>query len=238
MSHATTDAIDPAWVASIIQISDPLFPTGAYAHSLGLEQWAKDAEITRADQLVDFFKQHAGPALAHWELPYLRFANEAVSAEDSSLIAELEEELDATKWASEIREASIAQGRGRIRMLEKLYPNNALIAAYKDLLIQKRAWGHHCIVSALQYRILGVPEDAGLSTYGYQNLANFVSASIKLLRISPEAGQSALTVGLQSLPEWIATSKQIERENAGWFAPAFDIACARHKSAFSRLFIS
>ncbi|MGB0372352.1 MAG: urease accessory protein UreF [Opitutales bacterium] len=238
MSAQATDSIDPAWVASIIQISDPLFPTGAYAHSLGLEQWAKDSAITRTDELIDFFKHHAGPSLAHWELPYLRYAIKAVAEDNWSLLEELEQELDATKWASELRDASIAQGRGRLRMLEKLYPSNELISEYKSLLAGKKVWGHHSIVSALQYKILGIPETAGLSTYGYQNLANFVSASIKLLRISPEAGQLALTEGLRLLPEWIRTSQQIERDQAGWFAPAFDIASARHRTAFSRLFIS
>ena len=75
-------------------------------------------------------------------------------------------------------------------------------------------------------------------TYGYQALANFVSASVKLLRISPEAAQKALHAGLDCLPGWVEQSRQVERAAAGWFAPAFDIACARHATAFSRLFIS
>ena len=75
-------------------------------------------------------------------------------------------------------------------------------------------------------------------TYGYQSLANFVSASVKLLRISPEAAQAALHDGLDRLPAWVETSKQVARESAGWFAPAFDIHSARHATAFSRLFIS
>ena len=238
MSQDASVTADPAWVAAIIQISDPLFPTGAYAHSLGLEQWAKDVQITTTEQLIEFFKHHAGPALAHWELPYLRFARELIQDQAWDALAELEQELDATKWASELREASIAQGRGRLRMMEKLNTSAALVAPYKTLLGKRAVYGHHCMVSALQYVAIGIPESAGLATYGYQNLANFVSASIKLLRISPEAGQIALTEGLKELPIWIETAQGIERANAGWFAPAFDIASARHKSAFSRLFIS
>ena len=238
MSAVVTDSIDPAWVSAIIQISDPLFPTGAYAHSLGLEQWAKDAAVTTTDDLISFFKHHAGPSLAHWELPYLRFARQAVTEENWDELAEIEQELDASKWASELREASIAQGRGRLRMMEKLNTASERIAPYKTLLAERAIWGHHCVVSALQYEVLGIPESAGLATYGYQNLANFVSASIKLLRVSPEAGQVALTEGLQALPSWIKTAQGIERSEAGWFAPAFDIASARHNTAFSRLFIS
>lgn len=94
------------------------------------------------------------------------------------------------------------------------------------------------MVAALQFELLKVPNEAGLMTYGYQSLANFVSASIKLLRIGPESAQQALSAGLEQLPQWVAASQQVEREAAGWLAPAFDISSARHATAFSRLFIS
>ena len=66
-----------AWVPALLQVSDPLFPTGAYAHSMGLEQWAATCGYTSGDDLIKFFQQHAGPALARLELPYLRLVRNA-----------------------------------------------------------------------------------------------------------------------------------------------------------------
>lgn len=229
-----------AWVPALLQISDPLFPTGAYAHSMGLEQWAETCNFRDGDDLIVFFAEHAGPALAEWELPYLRYLRAAL-ADDGlgmDLVLELEGEIDAFKWAAEIREASIAQGRGRLRLLRKLMPKDTAFAQYAAAYAEGMVFGHHLAVSALQFNCLNVPEQAGLMAYGYQNLANYVSAAVKLLRISPEAAQRALHTGLESLPEWVAHSQTVERSHAGWFAPAFDIASARHASAFSRLFIS
>lgn len=100
------------WVPALLQISDPLFPTGAYAHSMGLEQWAETCGYRTAEELIEFFESHAGPSLQRLELPYLRFAASALSASDMEALLELESEIDAWKWASEIREASVAQGRG------------------------------------------------------------------------------------------------------------------------------
>ena len=100
-------------------------------------------------------------------------------------LADLEQELDATKWASELREASIAQGRGRLRMMEKLNTSaeltqspSTLIAPYKHcsentVNASQTVFGHHCVVSALQYVAVGIPESAGLATYGYQNFSEF-----------------------------------------------------------------
>ena len=226
------------WLPAMLQISDPLFPTGAYAHSMGLEQWAETCAYRSGDDLIEFFEGHVGPSLQRLELPYLRFAAAALRTGDMEALFELECEVDAWKWASEIREASVAQGRGRLRLLKTLWNGSEYIDAYTQGLADGRVRGHHLIVSALQFDRLSVPEQAGLLTYGYQNLANFVSASVKLLRISPEAAQRALHAGLEKLPCWVEASQRVERGAAGWFAPAFDIACARHASAFSRLFIS
>ena len=227
-----------AWVPALLQVSDPLFPTGAYAHSMGLEQWASTCGYTSGDDLVKFFQRHAGPALARLELPYLRFVRDAIVAEDWSAVLELDAEIDAWKWASEIREASISQGRGRLRLLKKLWKSSPEIETYAGAFASGKARGHHLVVAALQFKLLKVPDEAGLMTYGYQSLANYISASIKLLRISPESAQLALADGLERLDEWVAASKSVQRESAGWFAPAFDISSARHATAFSRLFIS
>lgn len=226
------------WVSALLQVSDPLFPTGAYAHSMGLEQWAATCGYRNGEDSIEFFRDHAGPALARLELPYLRFIRKALIEGDWSEVFELEAEIDAWKWASELREASIAQGRGRLRLLRKLWRSSVLIDQYAAAFTVGEVRGHHLVVSALQAELLAVPHQAALYSYGYQSLANFVSASIKLLRISPESAQVALHAGLEMLPEWVSTSALVERDAAGWFAPAFDISAARHATAFSRLFIS
>lgn len=226
------------WVPALLQVSDPLFPTGAYAHSMGLEQWAGACGYRTAEDLIDFFRNHAGPSLARLELPYLRFARDQLAQDEMEELFALESEIDAWKWAAEIRQASIHQGRGRLRLLEKIWPGSAHMDTYANAYREGRVFGHHLVVSALQFELLGVPSDAALMAYGYQSLANYVSASVKLLRISPEAAQRALHAGLDDLPEWISLSKSVPRSEAGWFAPAFDINCARHATAFSRLFIS
>ena len=222
---------------ALLQVSDPLFPTGGYAHSMGLEEWAGASGLRTADDLSGFFRDHAGPSLRRLELPYLRFARAALARADWDGLFELEAELDALKWAAELREASIAQGRGRLRLLRKLWPD-ARLEVYADALQAGTVRGHHLVVTALQCEVLGVPERAGLLAYGYQTLANFVSASIKLLRIGPESAQAALHGGTAALPDWVEGSLGVTRENAGWFAPAFDLSAARHATAFSRLFIS
>lgn len=227
-----------AWVAPLLQVSDPLFPTGGYAHSLGFEQWAYEKAYDSKEDLKQFFLNHAGPALMRQEFPYLQEALIAFAEEDFETIIQLDEAINAWKWASEIREASIAQGRGRLRLLKQMWGEDKSLNKYAELFDQGKVMGHHLIVSALQYKILSVPNSAALFAYGYQTLATYISASIKLLRISPESAQDAMHFGLDHLSQWVEDSNAVSVSSAGWFAPLYDIYSARHKTAFSRLFIS
>ena len=227
-----------SWVAPLLQVSDPLFPTGGYAHSLGFEQWAYANGYDSKEDIKQFFLKHAGPALKRQEFPYLREALKAFLEDDFKTIIELDELINAWKWASEIREASIAQGRGRLRLLKQMWPEDPSLQKYTELYAEGKVMGHHLIVSALQFKILSVPKSAALFAYGYQTLATYVSASVKLLRISPESAQDAMHFGLDHLSDWVNDSNDISVPSAGWFAPLYDIYSARHKTAFSRLFIS
>ncbi len=228
------------WLPHLIQVSDPLFPTGGYAHSLGLEEWAATCNYRDKQDLVTFFEEHVACSLTRLELPYLHFIIQLLGKEqiDWQQIKRLDSEINAWKWASEIREASLAQGRGRLRLLKKLWTNEVIMQDYTEQAKELGLHGHHLLITAIQFKILGVPLRAGLLAYGYQSFANFSSASIKLLRMSPESVQGALLHGLSLLPEIVDKALVVEHNEAGYFMPHFDIACARHSTAFSRLFIS
>ena len=235
---AASGSLQLAWLPALMQSADPLFPTGGYAHSMGLEQWAKCQSYRSAEDLSAFLLRHAGPALARMELPYLRLARQALASEDWETLIAIEQELDASKWSAELRAASVAQGRGRLRLLRKLYPNCEQMDTYHARQQQQLVFGHHCVVTALQSILLEMPLAACLLAYAYQSLANYASAAIKLLRLSPESVQSALKQGIAAIPEWVVASMRVERDAVGWLAPAFDISSAQHATAFSRLFIS
>ena len=226
-----------AWLPALMQCADPLFPTGGYAHSMGLEQWAKQQSYRSAEDLSAFLLQHAGPALARMELPYLRLARQALAAEDWEMLMAIEQELDASKWSAELRTASVAQGRGRLRLLRKLYPNCEQMETYHARQQQRLVFGHHCVVTALQSILLEMPLAACLLAYAYK-LGELCFRRDQTTASSPESVQFALTQGIAVIPEWVEASMRVERDAVGWLAPAFDISSAQHATAFSRLFIS
>lgn len=225
------------WLASVLQSSDPLFPIGSYAHSYGLEELAAEEAVTDAASLLDHLQNHVALNLQEFELPYLRFAYEAIRAADFELLCVLDDEIGASKLAKELRAASSAQGQQRLRLLEKIRPS-ATTARLADLQNSARIVPQHLSVFAAEYADLGAPLEAALAGWAYQALAAPCAAALKLIRIGQEGAQAVLTHALQMIDPIIEASRDISRERAGALLPALDIAAFRHERAHARLFIS
>ncbi len=224
-----------AWLTFVLQTSDPLFPTGAYAHSLGLEELVRLEIVGDETGLSDFLKMQIIPALANHELPYLRFAYEAAEREDLDELCAIDREIHAWKICRELREASISLGTRRLKMLLQIAPS-PLLAQFESRIDAHEARGHQLTICGLQFS--KTPMDAALATYFYQTLAAFCSAALKLIRIGQEGCQRVLSECLCCATEAIGHSLRVVREDVGWFNPMIEIAAMRHERAFERLFIS
>lgn len=227
---------DPiAWLPALLQTNDALFPTGAYAHSLGFEEYMRLARVRDEAGLRTCMDLHVLPALAHQELPYLRFAYEA-GLSLPALIA-VDREISAWKLSRELREASIQVGTRRLaalRAMDDRPPYRAFAQALADWLTP----GHHLTVCALQAHGEGFPLSAALAAYSYQSVAGLCGAALKLIRIGQEGCQRVLRHALGQVGEIVTASHRVRREEAGWFDPLLEIAAMRHEYAQERLFIS
>ncbi|HEX4083670.1 MAG TPA: urease accessory UreF family protein [Chthoniobacteraceae bacterium] len=223
------------WLPFVLQTSDPLFPTGAYAHSLGLEEFARLSEAAGGaageNALRDFLHRQILPALALQELPYLRFAHAAAHAEELRALADIDREIHAWKIPAEARSASLRLGARRLDILLKTAPTPLLSA-----IAESGMPGHHITISGAQYA--AVPLEAALMTYLYQTLSGYCVAALKLIRIGQEGCQRLLTGCLGAASQIVRDSLAIERPCAGCFNPLLEIAAMRHETAYERLFIS
>ncbi len=220
-----------AWLPFVLQTTDPLFPTGAYAHSLGLEEMANLGVVRDEAGLQKFLMSQVLPALEQLDLPYLREARAAAVAGNLDALCELAAELDAIKVSRELRAASIQLGTRRLHALRSIRRSELA-----DKFEASGASAHHAIVTGMQFA--DTPLNAALAAYLYQTLAGFCAAALKLIRIGQEACQRVLTASLARADEVIERSLAVSREDAGCFNPLLDIAGMRHEAAFERLFIS
>ena len=224
-----------AWLPFVLQTADPLFPTGAYAHSLGLEEIVRLGVVRDEAGLAAFLKTQILPALAAHELPYLRDARAAAQAGDMDELCALDREIGAWKSAQELREASVQLGARRLKMLLQIAPSFAA-REFQQRIDAGAASGHHLAVCGVQFT--ATPLSAALATYFYQTLAAVCAAALKLIRIGQEGCQRVLADCLANVPGVLDGSLRVQRETAGWFNPLLEIAAMRHARAPERLFIS
>ena len=225
---------DLSWLPFLLQTADALFPTGAYAHSLGFEESVRLGVVRDEESLLAFLRDQITPAQRRQELPYLRFAFEAADLDEMCAI---DREISAWKLARETREASAQLGVRRLKALRTIC-DAPLLAEFERAIGEGRASGHHLVVCALQARAENVPLTAALAASFYQSLAAVCAAALKLIRIGQDGCQRTLRVALEGAEPTVRASLAVPREDAGWFNPLLEIAAMRHERADERLFIS
>lgn len=213
----------------LLQANDSSYPSGAYAHSFGLEELVESAMVNNATDLEGFLEKQVIPALATFELPFFGRAHAAALAMDLDRLLALDAELDAWRIPAEIRDASRRIGSQRLDLFASL-DGSPFISNFHS--INPRA--HHLVVSALELSSLPVAQAA--RAFVYQSIAGLISASMKLIRIGQRACQHILRQTLEKLSVQIDAA--LIQEPDGWFNPLLEIASLRHARSHARLFIS
>ncbi len=231
------------WLSALLQTADSSFPTGAYAHSSGLEMLTALGVVTDARSLSAFLRERVVPMLGEYELPYLGFAYKAAGAGDLAELTALDREYGAGKLPREMREASAQVGSRRLQTLARVWPVDADVPGITAgelaaAVARGEADGHAAIICGWQARRLGVPVEAAMTAYFYGSLSGYCSAALKLIRIGQEGCQRVLREALALAAPTVARALTVPRDEAGWCDPALEIAAARHERAFARLFIS
>jgi urease accessory protein len=219
--------IDPTlW---LLQTNDSSYPSGAYAHSFGLEELVESGVVTKPADLERFLERQVLPALLAFDLPVFSRAHRAAGDRDLETLVSLDAELDAWRIPFETREASRRIGSQRLELLATL-DESALIASFREVCPR----GHHLIVSAIE--LSSVPLAQAARAFAYQTIASLTAASMKLIRIGQTACQRILRRTLDLLGEGIDAA--LARPRDGWFNPLLEIASLRHARSHARLFIS
>lgn len=213
----------------LFQANDTAYPSGAYAHSFGLEELVESGVVRRPEDLENFLNAQILPSLLVFEIPFFARAHAAAVAGNLCELLELDTELDAWRIPAELRDASRRIGSQRLDLLARLDPAE-LVSRYRELSPRS----HHLVVAALE--LSSVPLVQAARAFAFQIIAGLTAASMKLMRIGQTSCQQILRRTLVALGEKIDDSLCLPVD--GWFNPLIEIASLRHARAHSRLFIS
>jgi urease accessory protein len=225
------------WLPLMLQTTDSLFPTGAYAHSFGLEGAVHEGWVSTPDTLEDYLFQHLIPIMTYQELPTVVHAFEAAMDQDIEKLLTLDQVYGALRMSREIRTASAKIGSQRLSILSDILPNpfwNKL----ESLKSNQKFAGHEVLIIGIQGALSGGSIEASMMAAYYLGVSSQINAAFKLIRIGQKRCQSILSKCLSEAVEISSIASTIALDDIGWFTPALDICNARHETAYTRIFIS
>ncbi len=227
----------PSWLAFLLQSTDSMFPTGAYAHSFGLEGAVQDDVVSDKDAYSDYLRDWVLPQAIHMELPVAGFAFDAARAKDIDRLCALDQEYGAMKATMESRTASAKIGAQRLSLVSDLFPE-PFLAEVDRAKNSGHLVGHEVVILGLHCACSSMSRYHTLTAVYYLILSVLTNAIVKLIRIGQTSCQRILARYLKQTDLVIERALEVSEDEFGWFTPFTDIASARHETAYSRLFIS
>ncbi|MBN8595940.1 MAG: urease accessory protein UreF [Anaerolineae bacterium] len=227
--------IDSSQLLMMLQWSDSAFPTGAFAHSGGLETYTQSGQVENAAQLAALIQVKLENA-ARTDLIVVHLAHRAFVADDVAQLAMLDELCCASKVARETRQASERVGRRMLDNVLLVHPDVRL-SAYRAAIIAGQG-GHHAVVHGAAYAALGLDARAALLAFGFGIVANQASAALKLLAMGQTQAQTLITGMQPHITTAVDIALTRTLDDFGGFAPGLELRAMQHEGLFRRLFIS
>ena len=227
--------MNPAQFHILLQLTDSMFPSGAFVHSEGLETYVQRGLISNADELGAFLKTRLLEGSAKLDMVALHRAIDIYAQADVLTLHDLDELLSAMKTVYESREASERIGRQMLRSVLAFHPDD-ILSAYQQAIEAGNMRGHQSISFGLIAGAFGIEKATALNAYGYILVSGQVSAAVKLMRMGQTQAQALIHKSQEIIAE--AVEIALSRYELESFTPALDIAAMQHEYLFRRLFNS
>ena len=228
--------MDSNRILQILQLSDGLFPVGAFAFSDGLETAVQRDEVVDADDVRVWLEHYVDAVFGDSEGPALMQTMGAFP-DDWQRIERLDRELTALRSSSETRASSRSLGLRLLKTCVALYPGRGL----EDLVERIKSdqcHGNVAVVHGVVFRILRIGEREALLAFAYSRLSSAVSAALRLAPVGQQEMQQVLRDALARVPEVVDDILGRPAQRLTSFVPTLDVCQMEHRYLYSRLFRS
>ncbi len=224
----------------MLQVSDSVFPIGAFTLSNGLETFVQKDKLKNSGDLEAYVANTLSflpyNELGFFAQVYYKCFDISGSIESKKLIA-LDALYAAYKSPFEVRRGSEKLCQRFLKVWERIevLPHLAL---YQQLIKERVCTGHHALALALFVKDKGISYEEGAHIYTYSITSGIVSNAVKNVPLSQLDGQVVLNKAMPLMEKAVALAKEVAREELGIGGSAFDIYAMQHETLYSRLYMS
>lgn len=211
------------------QLADSAFPTGAFAHSWGLEAAWQHGEIRDASAVAHFVEA-AVQQTAFGVVPLLNAAYG-----DARRWAELDALADAFLINAVANRASRQQGRTLLATAARIWPSPAMAVAREA---GARLCTHLGPASGVVFESVGVPLATAQQLALFGTARGVLSAAVRLGILGSYEAQRLQLACAPFLDAWGARCAALDDGDLLQIAPIPDLLQATHDRLYSRLFQS
>ena len=211
------------------QIVDSAFPTGSFAHSLGLEAAWQHGEIADTGKLRDFVDE----AIVQAAYSVIPFVNEAHAS--PARFEAFDALANAFLTNPVANRASRIQGRTLAATAGRIWPSEPIRAIHTR---SEATFAHVAPVSGVVFSVLGLPLPTVQRMMLYTAARTALSAAVRLGMVGSYEAQR-LQYGLHPrLHEVAERCRYLTIEDLAQTAPVIDLLQSAHDRLYSRLFQS
>lgn len=228
---------------TLLQLVDSFFPTGAFAHSFGLETYVQRGLVSDQPSCEELLRNSLQEGIRNTDAIALalayKFALAYDNAPDTTIdrIADLDMRLTAVKLPRESRNGSIQIGKQFLRNARQLVPH-PVSDAYDQRIRSKHCAGHHAIAYGLIAAAASIQLPIALLGYLHAYVAAQVSAAVRLIPLGATEGQLTIQALHPNLLDIADFAQNANLDDLTAFTPGLDIRSMQHERLYSRLFIS
>jgi urease accessory protein len=219
----------------LLQITDSLFPSGAFVHSYGLEGLLPD-RVGAAVLRTTVESIWLGHLLRTDGLLGLA-AYRAMVRGHVEQICELDRRLSAIKLPRELRDASATTGRSFLAEANAFLGSRRL-ADLCARVESAESPGNYAIAFHAAAAVAGAAETESLLAWGYQAAAQMTASLLRLGLLGHHAAVSLLGALREPIEQGVREVLRRDVGDVSGFAPRLEIASMRHERQYSRLFRS
>ena len=230
-------SIDPSFL-HLIQINDSAFPTGAYAHSFGMETYVQNNVIRNDKDLWEFCDMYLRQNLASTDAIFIKEAFKLAKDDDREGLIHLEKLCNGIKLAPETREGSAMMGRQFLQTIYPLHDDHELLTYWYQKFKNKEIKGHHSIAYGIYCGLIGADMQKTIEAFLYSSVTALVQNAIRSVPLGQQAGVRTVYNLLPVMKKTAVDVMTKTLDDLDNNTVALEIASMQHEFLYSRLFIS
>lgn len=234
-------AVDAAQLLPLLQLCDSALPTGAFAHTFGMETYLQRGTVHDEESFQDWLGRFLDHQLVRADGLAVRLAVEACAAsapeERLAQVQDLDALLHAQALPAQVREAGVTMGRRTIEIGRQALPGPHL-EQYGQLVDAGRCAGHQAIAFALIGVDHGLPAPVLVGAYLFTALSTLTQNAVRAVPLGQNAGQRVLGAMRARVAVAEQRIRALDPDDLGAVPPGLEIAQMQHETQRARMFMS